>query len=92
MNKVKGQKKSSDSEFREESNQNLAKDLLADRYFLMKNNNITAEEQRKDKPGKTCSKRNAFMVGNTKWLVTCLSSARHECITWRTHSVRAQMG
>ena len=64
MNKVKGQKKSSDSEFREESNQNLAKDLLADRYFLMKNNKITAEEQRKDKPGKTCSKRNAFMVGN----------------------------
>ena len=89
---LKDRKKSSDSEFREESNQNLAKDLMADRYFLMKNNKITAEDQYKDKPGKTYSKRNAFMVGNTKWLVTCLSSARHECITWRTHSVRAQMG
>ena len=65
MNKVKGQK-SSDSQFREKGNQNLAKDQLADRYFLMKNNKITAEEQYKDKPGKTCSEGNAFMVGNTK--------------------------
>ena len=50
--------------------------------LAMKNNKITAEEQNTDKPTKHCSERKAC---KWKWLATlCLSSGRHECITWYT--------
>ena len=60
---------------------------------VMKNNKITAEEQDTvGKLGKLCSERKTC---RQKWLATlCLSSGRHECISWYTHyhNVRAQLG
>ena len=57
----------------------------------MRNNKITAAEQGKGKLGKLCYEKEAC---RQKWLeALCLSSGRHECITWYSHyvSVRAQL-